>query len=81
LQHSETLLVQARVLEAQRDADGARKAFEEAIALQEAADATQYLSDAYKQFSDFLERRGDNAHALELLKKAWALRERAGINA
>jgi tetratricopeptide (TPR) repeat protein len=80
LQRAESLLVQASVLEAQKNANGARKAFEQAIALQEEADATQYLSDAYKQFSDFLERQGDNAHALELLKKAWQLRERAGAS-
>ncbi len=80
LQRAESLLVQASVLEAQKNANGARKAFEQAIALQEEADATQYLSDAYKQFSDFLERQGDSAHALELLKKAWQLRERAGAS-
>jgi tetratricopeptide (TPR) repeat protein len=79
-QRAEALLVQARVLEAQNDADGARQAFERAISLLEQADATQSLSDAYKQFSDFLERRGDSAHALELLKKAWQLRERAGAS-
>src|SRR6185437_7240313 len=69
LQRAESLLVHASVLEAQKQADAARQAFEQAIALQEAADATQYLSDAYKLFSDFLERRGDSARALELLKK------------
>lgn len=81
VQRAESLLVQARVLEAQNAVDGARKAYEEAIALHEAADATHALSDAYKQFSDFLERCGDSTHALELLKKAWALRERVGVSA
>ncbi len=81
LQRAESLLVQARVLEAQNKKDAARESYEQAIALQEAADATHVLSEAYKQYSDFLERQGDSPRALELLKKAWQLRERIGAGA
>jgi hypothetical protein len=35
------------------------------------------LSDAYAHYSEFLERRGNNKRALEILKQAWLLRERA----
>jgi tetratricopeptide (TPR) repeat protein len=74
---AEAQLVLAQVLEARNDEAGAGQNFEEAIERLRAADATYALSDAYAQYSAFLERRGNNKRALEILKQAWQLRERA----
>jgi len=75
-QQAESQLVLARVLEARGDHAGAERDFEEAIERLRAADAIFQLSDAYAHYSEFLERRGNNKRALEILKLAWQLRER-----
>ncbi len=72
---AEAQLVLAQVLEAKNDEGGAERNFEEAIRRLRAADAIYPLSDAYAQYSAFLERRGNSKKALEILKQAWQLRE------
>ncbi len=74
----EALLAQAQVLSAQQDSQGAESTYERAIKLLTETDAAQPLSDAFKQYSDYLEARGEGSRALSLLKQAWQLRERAG---
>ena len=63
--------------EGQDDEGGATRNFEGAIDQLKAVDAVYALSDAYAQYSAFLERRGNNKRALEILKQAWQLRERS----
>ena len=75
----ETLLVQAQVAEARKKSSEAEQAYEQAITLLQQTDATQYQSDALFQYSSFLERQGQNARALELLKQAWSLRDRSAM--
>jgi tetratricopeptide (TPR) repeat protein len=77
VQQAEAQLVLAQVLEAKHDDAGAERNFDQAIERLRAADALHSLSDAYAQYSAFLERRGNNKKALEILKQAWQLRERA----
>jgi tetratricopeptide (TPR) repeat protein len=77
VQQAEGQLVLAQIMEARNDETGAERNFEEAIKRLRAADATYPLSDAYAQYSDFLERRGNSKKALEILKQAWQLRERS----
>jgi tetratricopeptide (TPR) repeat protein len=77
VQLAEAQLVQAQVLEAKHDDAGAERNFDQAIERLRAADAVHSLSDAYAQYSAFLERRGNNKKALDILKQAWQLRERA----
>jgi len=74
---AEAQLVLAQVLEVRNDEAGAGQNFEQAIERLRAADATYALSDAYAQYSAYLERSGNNKRALEILKQAWQLRERA----
>ncbi|HEX6121565.1 MAG TPA: tetratricopeptide repeat protein [Ktedonobacterales bacterium] len=74
----EALLAQAQVFSTQQDTQNAERTFERAIELLTQADAMQPLSDAFKQYSDYLEARGEGTKALSLLKQAWQLRERAG---
>jgi tetratricopeptide (TPR) repeat protein len=73
---AEAQLVLAQVLEAKDDEKGAERNFEEAVRRLRAADAIYPLSDAYAQYSAFLERRGNSKKALDILKQAWQLRER-----
>ncbi len=77
VQQAEAELVLAQVLEAKNDEGGAMRNFEGAIDQLKAVDAVYALSDAYAQYSAFLERRGNNKRALEILKQAWQLRERS----
>jgi tetratricopeptide (TPR) repeat protein len=72
---AEAQLVLAQVLEATDDEKGAERNFEEAVRRLRAADAIYPLSDAYAQYSAFLERRGNSKRALDILKQAWQLRE------
>jgi len=72
---AEAQLVLGQVLEAKNDEGGAERNFEEAIRRLRAADAIYPLSDAYAQYSAFLERRGNSKKALDILKQAWQLRE------
>jgi len=75
----ETLLVQAQVAEARKQFPEAKQAYEQAIKLLQQTDATQYQTDALFQFSSFLERQGQSALALDLLKQAWSLRDRSSL--
>ena len=77
IHHGDTLLVLAQIQEARKSQAEAEQSYEQALALLRDADAAQHLSDAYAQFSAFLERRGQSKRALELLKQAWTLREGA----
>lgn len=72
-QEAEVLLVEARLLEAQGEAEAACQDFEQAVGLLEQSAATHGLSLALKAYSDFAERQGDSTRALELLKRAWQL--------
>jgi len=72
-QEAEVLLVEARLLEAQGEAEAACQDFEQAVGLLEQSAATHGLSQALKAYSDFAERQGDSTRALELLKRAWQL--------
>jgi tetratricopeptide (TPR) repeat protein len=75
VQEAEAELVLAQVLEAKNDEGGAMRNFEAAIEQLKAAEAVYALSDAYAEYSAFLERRGNNKRALEILRQAWQLRE------
>jgi transcriptional regulator with XRE-family HTH domain len=77
---AEAQLVLAQVLEAKDDEKGAERNFEDAVRRLRAADATYPLSDAYAQYSAFLERRGNSKKALDILKQAWQLREHSTSN-
>ena len=70
-ERAETLLVWAQVQEQQRQLDEAQRTFEEAITLLREADALERLREAYAQFSEFLERKGDSRRALEMLRQAF----------
>src|SRR5262249_37778107 len=67
----ETHLVEARVLEARGDIAGAREVFESALQLLDDDIKAQYRIKAYEEYSNFLERQGDNTRALDMLKQAW----------
>ncbi len=67
----ETRLVEARVLEARGDVAGAGEAFESALQLLDEGIKAQYRIKAYEEYSNFLERQGDNTRALDMLKQAW----------
>jgi transcriptional regulator with XRE-family HTH domain len=73
---AEAELVLAHVSEVTGDERGAERQFEAAIEHLRAADAADALGEAYAQYSAFLERRGDSTKALEILKRAWRVRER-----
>lgn len=70
-ERAETLLVWAQVRERQQQMDEAQRMFEEAITLLREADAPERLRAAYAQFSEFLERKGESRHALEMLRQAF----------
>jgi tetratricopeptide (TPR) repeat protein len=76
----EALLAQAQIFSARHEEASAETNFERAISLLQEADASQPLTEAYKQFSDYLEAHGQGNRALSLLKQAWQLRERAGLS-
>ena len=77
---AETLLVLAQLQEARKAMAEAEQSYEQAISLlsgpEGMAVAPQPLGDAYAQFSAYLERRGQSKRALDLLKRAVAMRER-----
>jgi tetratricopeptide (TPR) repeat protein len=70
-QQVETRLVEARVLEARGDVAGAGESFESALQLLDEDITAQYRIKAYEEYSNFLERQGDNTRALDMLKQAW----------
>ena len=80
IQQGDTLLVLAQIQEARKEVADAEKSYDEAIRLFTDVDATQHQSDAYAQFSSFLERRGQIRKALEYLKTASRLREGAPVS-
>lgn len=75
IQQGESLIVLAQIQEARKEYAEAERSFDQAIQLLNGVDAAQHSSDAYAQFSSFLERRGQSKRALELLKQAWRLRD------
>ncbi len=75
VEQGETLLVLAQIQEARKEYGEAERSYEEAIRLLTSQDGGQHASDAYAQFSAFLERRGQSKKALEYLKHAWNLRD------
>ncbi|GEM_PF-386888 len=80
VQKAESLLVLAQTQEARKEYGEAERSFDQAIQLLSAEQASQRLSDAYAQFSSFLERRGQSKRALELLKQAWKLRDGIAVS-
>ncbi len=76
---AESQLALAQVQDAKGQAKQAEASFEQSIALLEQAGARQHLGDAYAAFSTFLETRGQSQRALEVLKKAWNIREGAFV--
>jgi tetratricopeptide (TPR) repeat protein len=65
------LLLLARVQEARKPLSKADPRYERAIALLQETHATDQLKQAYEQFSEYLERRGDSQRAFEMLKQAY----------
>jgi len=80
IQQGETLLVLAQIEEARKEVSAAEKSYQEAIRLFTEHDATQHQSDAYTQYSSFLERRGKIREALDYLKTASRLRDGAPVS-
>ncbi len=76
---AESQLAMAQVQDAQGQSKQAEASFEQAITLLEQTGARQHLGDAYAAFSTFLEARGQSQRALEVLKKAWNIREGASV--
>jgi HTH-type transcriptional regulator, quorum sensing regulator NprR len=65
------LLVLAHVQEARKQLSDATPSYERAIALLRETQATSQLKEAYAQFSEYLDRRGDSNRAYEMLKQAY----------
>jgi Tfp pilus assembly protein PilF len=72
---AESLLTLATLQQAQKHPKEAQQSYEASITMLQEADAPQHLADALATFSEFLEQRGEGTRALELLKRAWRLRE------
>lgn len=79
VQQGESLLVQARLFDAEGQTREAEQSFDLAVTLLETTQSTQHLADALAQFSSFLENHGQSARALEMLKRAWRLRDGAAL--
>ncbi len=75
LQQADSHLVMARVREAQEDLESAEQHYTQAVDLLGTTQSNEHVREAYAQFSSFLERRGDNKRAFEMLKQAF----RAGV--
>lgn len=75
VQRGESMLMQARLLGAEDRGAEAEQSFDQAISLLEQTQSTNHLSDAMAQYSSFLEQHGQSARALDLLKRAWRLRD------
>ncbi len=78
LQRAESLLVIAHVLEQQQQFEVAESNFSQAIELLQSTEAGEHLRDAYAQYSEFLERRGENKRAFDMLKQAYRSTGRSG---
>lgn len=72
---AESLLTLAALQQAQKHPKEAQQSYEASIAMLQDADAPQHLADALASYSEFLEQRGEGGKALDLLKRAWRLRE------
>jgi len=79
-QQADAHLMLAHVLEARGDQSAAQH-FEQAIERFKAAESIYGLSDAYAQYSAYLERHDNSKRALEILKQAWRLRDGGTIDA
>lgn len=71
IQRAESLLVVANVLERKEQHDAAERNFNQAIELLRETDSPEHLRDAYAQYSEFLEQRGESKRAYEMLKQAY----------
>lgn len=71
VQRAESLLVMAQVKEQQHASQEAEHHYDEAVRLLQEHGTTEHLRQAYAQYSEFLERRGENARAFEMLKQAY----------
>lgn len=71
LQRAESLLTLAKVQERQENYRAAEQSYDQAIELLQPLEALEHLRDAYAQFSEFLERRGESQRAYEMLKQAY----------
>lgn len=78
LQRAESLLVVASVFERKEQFDVAEGNFTRAIELLRETDSAEHLRDAYAQFSEFLERRGESKRAYDMLKQAYRATAHAG---
>jgi tetratricopeptide (TPR) repeat protein len=78
LQQAASLLVVARVREEQERYRDAEDSYTQALDLLKSGDAAEQLREAYAQYSEFLERRGENARAFEMLKHAYRSGGRSG---
>ena len=78
LQRADSLLMLAKVNERQNKFDTAEQLFGQAIALLRETDASEHVRDAYEQYSEFLERRGESKKAYEMLKNAYRVAGRGG---
>lgn len=70
-QRADSLLVLAQVQEQRGEHAAAEHSFSESVDLLRAAEATDRLREAYAQYSEFLERRGESKRAYEMLKQAY----------
>lgn len=70
-QRADSLLVLAQVQEQKREFAAAERSYNEAIELLQSVEAAERLREAYAQFSEFLERRGESKRAYEMLKQAY----------
>lgn len=79
IQRAESLLVLAQVEEQQHMFQETERHFDEAVLLLAEFGTTERLRQAYAQYSEFLERRGENARAFEMLKQAYKSAARSGM--
>ena len=54
--------------------------YDEAIRLLQEFGTTERLRQAYAQYSEFLERRGENARAFDMLKQAYKATAHSGAS-
>lgn len=80
VQRAESLLVLAQVKEQQHTFQEAESDYDEAVRLLQEHGTTERLRQAYAQYSEFLERRGENARAFEMLKQAYKSAARSGVS-
>lgn len=75
---AESLLALAQVQEQQRAFQDAERNYDEAIRLLQEFGTTERLRQAYAQYSEFLERRGENTRAFDMLKQAYKATAHSG---